>query len=428
MVTSEVQRRIDLLGEQLKRSVVLNDPDVRTTHASRHYGDEDEVRIRAVLHRDAGSRVIAHVLEQGVRSWREPGRIPHAPELGLLGRFLVPVRWHGEVLGAVLVIDDDESLTASEIGRIEDFARDAASLLVAERQSADHRAMIDEHDVACWLSRDTEVRRRGMAGLGSRGLLPDLTHVRVLVAETELADPTEDAHAHVALRHAFGTVRRRIRGTSMATVRDGRGWLVIASAGALDHGQAHEAAEIVLSEIRDFLGTSRPVRIGVGAEVGAIEDAWQSCRQAELSVRAVPVLDLGPVAHWEALGALQLLMRIPDDELDATVVPAPVMALLAADAQGRLAETLDRYLRLGGVGSAAAAALHIHRTTLYYRLDRIREITGLDIDDGDVRLQLYLGLIVSRIRERRQISFQPADSMNSVRTPANDAGASKNGK
>jgi hypothetical protein len=32
---------------------------VRTTHASRHFGDEDEVRIKGVLHRDAGSRVIA---------------------------------------------------------------------------------------------------------------------------------------------------------------------------------------------------------------------------------------------------------------------------------------------------------------------------------------------------------------------------------
>jgi DNA-binding PucR family transcriptional regulator len=52
--------------------------------------------------------------------------------------------------------------------------------------------------------------------------------------------------------------------------------------------------------------------------------------------------------------------------------------------------------------------MHIHRTTLYYRLDRIREITGLDIDDGDVRLHLHLGLVAHRMVE--QTSREPGSS------------------
>ena len=34
----------------------------------------------------------------------------------------------------------------------------------------------------------------------------------------------------------------------------------------------------------------------------------------------------------------------------------------------------------------------IHRTTLYYRLRRIAELSGLDLDDGRTRLTLHLGL------------------------------------
>lgn len=397
---SEVQQRIDLLGERLRRSVVLNDPQVRATHASRHYGDEDAVRIKGVMHRDAGSRVIAHVLEQGVDRWTGPGRIPAAPDLGLLGRLLVPVRWHGEVLGAVLVIDADESLTPDEITLIEQFAHEAAGLIVAERHAADQRAMADEQDVDAWLDRDPAARDRGRAGLVSRGLLPDLEHVRVLVAEAVPESPADESRTHLALRHAFGAVRGRVRGTLLATVREGRGALALVSPARLDDALTHEVADMVRSEARDLVGTSRLVHVGVGSEVATLGDAWQSRHQAVLAARAVPLLDAGPVAHWSELGPLQLLLRIPVRELDATVVPAPVAALVAADPQGRLLTTLEQYLRRGGAGSATAADLHVHRTTLYYRLDRIREITGLDIDDGEVRLHLHLGLAARRLVER----------------------------
>ena len=100
------------------------------------------------------------------------------------------------------------------------------------------------------------------------------------------------------------------------------------------------------------------------------------------------------------------------DIFDPTIFPilaadgltnGAVYALLAADPQGRLVETLEAYLREGGAGSAAAKALHIHRTTLYYRLDRVREITGLDLDDGDVRMALQLGLGAHRLLTARGV-------------------------
>lgn len=377
--------------------MVLNDPDVRMLFASAHYGDEDPVRIRAVLHRDPGSATIAHVLAQGVMGWTAPGHIPPAPELGLLGRLAVPVRWHGELLGIAMVIDEG-SLTAAETALIEDFAQQAAGLITAERHDEDRRAVENERDVAAWLGRDPVERGRGHDALVARGLLPDLRHVRVFVAETPAPGAAEAPRTHLALRHAFEAVRGRFRGTSLSAVRDGRGALAIVAPAPAGPDEAGAIAAAVLADILDIVGRDRPVRVGIGAPVGDVRDAWGSRRQADLAARAVPLLDAGPVAHWDRLGALQLLARIPAEEMDATFVPEPVRALLAADPDGRLSDTLRQYLRSGGAGSATAAALHIHRTTLYYRLDRIRTITGLDIDDGDVRLQLQLGLLAERMQ------------------------------
>jgi PAS domain S-box-containing protein len=41
-------------------------------------------------------------------------------------------------------------------------------------------------------------------------------------------------------------------------------------------------------------------------------------------------------------------------------------------------------------------ALVIHRTSLYYRLRRVREISGADLASGDDRLALHLGIEVAR--------------------------------
>jgi DNA-binding PucR family transcriptional regulator len=56
-------------------------------------------------------------------------------------------------------------------------------------------------------------------------------------------------------------------------------------------------------------------------------------------------------------------------------------------------------LDLGGDVAAAAQALHVHRTTLYYRMDRIRELTGVDLRTGAARIDLQLALWLAAYRD-----------------------------
>ena len=55
-----------------------------------------------------------------------------------------------------------------------------------------------------------------------------------------------------------------------------------------------------------------------------------------------------------------------------------------------LVPTLAQYLECGGHYDETASALVIHRSTLRYRLGRIREITDLDLNDVDSRLNLHV--------------------------------------
>ncbi|MCB0130871.1 MAG: helix-turn-helix domain-containing protein, partial [Caldilineaceae bacterium] len=68
--------------------------------------------------------------------------------------------------------------------------------------------------------------------------------------------------------------------------------------------------------------------------------------------------------------------------------------LIAHDEEhnSELVETLEGFFSCHGNLSQTATRLHIHRNTLTYRLERIANITQLDLNDADARFSLQLAL------------------------------------
>ena len=71
---------------------------------------------------------------------------------------------------------------------------------------------------------------------------------------------------------------------------------------------------------------------------------------------------------------------------------APLKRVLAHDGSGVLRETLEAWCLHDGQVQSCATALGIHRNTLRYRLERIAELSGVELTRLDRRLQLSLGL------------------------------------
>lgn len=100
--------------------------------------------------------------------------------------------------------------------------------------------------------------------------------------------------------------------------------------------------------------------------------------------------ELGPVAEWTAIGPYRLLTRLPAG-------PDPAVAPLLGPAHTDLARTAESFLDHAGQAGRTAAALGIHRQTLYYRLSRIEHLTGLDLTRGEDRLLLHMALKSARL-------------------------------
>lgn len=393
---------IDRLSRDLGRSVVINDPAMRLLHASPHFGDEDEVRIRAILHRGASSQAVGHVLGQGVSTWSTPGVIPARHDIGMSARVCFPVRVRGELLGLLMVMDADSTMTTAEMDDVSAVVLDLGSVMFGDRAASTVQVAAEEKAVIDLLSRDPRVRLIALDDLRASGTLPDLPYARatVLTIGPDAGVPDRN-HLEIAIRHALRGASTSLRGATLSAVDDGVGVLLQLSSTPVDDTSARRLGREMVAQVDDVAAGRFTATAGIGETRGWPADAWESYRQAVIAARAVPVLALAQVATYAELGVFSTLLRVPDADLDCTAVPAPLQRLFDADRGDRLVDTLRAYLECGCSGPAAAEALHIHKTTLYYRLGRIREVADVDLEDGSTRLLLHLGLKIAQLLDHR---------------------------
>ena len=102
----------------------------------------------------------------------------------------------------------------------------------------------------------------------------------------------------------------------------------------------------------------------------------------------------GQVVAVPELGLTGLLAGVTDERL-VEFAQRNLGPLVAHDREksGNLVQTLRAYLE-AGEQQAAAKRLKIHPNTLRYRLDRVREITGAELDDPETRLNLAVAIRV----------------------------------
>jgi PucR family transcriptional regulator, purine catabolism regulatory protein len=134
---------------------------------------------------------------------------------------------------------------------------------------------------------------------------------------------------------------------------------------------------------------------GVGRPARGLENLRQSFHEAEDAVdvcRALRTQARSTFFGNSSLFNLLLALKNPS-ELNRFCMTW-LADLIAYDEQqhSELLSTLSTYFANNGNTALTAKELKIHRNTLAYRLNRIAEITCLDLDDADVRLNLHLAL------------------------------------
>lgn len=333
-----------------------------------------------------------------LRAWAGPGRPLHhlkrkaherdhflhllsaeAGPMRFRDRVCVLIRPHAEVLGVLALIDpdadiDDDQLFALQFGSTVLGLEFSHERNLAELQLNLRRDLVD--DLLAGTDDDGAYARAEALGYDLRR--PH--HVAVIHAgrssDNSGLAAAGRAAAKLHLDHLLGR----------------RGSLVVLLV------QGHPDPSALHREISRQLGHSS-IAIGIGSRCEVPSNFPQSFLQARraLNVRLNSANPQG-ASDYDELGFYHLVDAAHSVGAADGYARRWLATLIEYDAtkNSDLVLTLSHYLECGGNYDETAASLHIHRSTLRYRLGRIADLTGFDLRDIDTRFNLHAATRVWR--------------------------------
>jgi sugar diacid utilization regulator len=149
----------------------------------------------------------------------------------------------------------------------------------------------------------------------------------------------------------------------------------------------------------ESLARDAQVKIGVS---GTFEDAAETSERVTQAQHALKtgerLLPTTLVCQFEELGLYDLVYRVSSDLPISSYEYRPLLVLREYDRVNntQLLKTLVCYLLMPRDTSLVCERLGIHRNTLYYRLKKIQEVMGVDVDAGPVVTKIFLTLVMLR--------------------------------
>ncbi len=161
----------------------------------------------------------------------------------------------------------------------------------------------------------------------------------------------------------------------------------------------------LIEEVRDQLAMRAPsglVAAGISRPASGLTTLREAYREAKDALSIANELgELEQATFYGDLKLYQLLLALKEKNLEQLrqFYEATLGPLVEHDErkQADLLRTLNGFFQSNGNLAKAAQDLDVHRNTLVYRLERISELTELDLDDADNRLILHLALKIRRV-------------------------------
>lgn len=382
--------------------MAIDDPHLHLLAYSVHEGHVDRVRLASIMHKEAPRDAIAWNFSQGILQASAPLHLPANKVLGMDPRLCVPIR-SGSKLHGFLWLIDAPPLTQSEVDAATDTGEAAAVAIEHSSLFQDLERAREGELFRDLLSEKVEIRRHAAQELLETAMLVSTLPVVVMcVKPMGGVDSTLDETTRLALAQGLDRLWKFVTPRhSLRLLRPDHGVvLVVTKDPMLRPGGIEGLAANLASCVSSLLPTSEKWRvvIGIGEPTAERSEAFTSYTQAQAAVRLAQVVpSYGPVVSWSSIGVYRTLMTLTAGEVVREALHPGLVQLFRHPESASLVKTLELYFDLPGNAPMAADALGIHRATFYYRLHRIERITGLNLQSGDDRLALHLGLKLARL-------------------------------
>jgi sugar diacid utilization regulator len=401
-----LQEIVDDLAAVTRHPVIVTDEQFNLRAHSPHGQTTDAATCNCILDRAYPTTAVQHFRAHRVEELHEPTMIPGLRGDALSKRICLPARWRQRLLGYVWLLCDDVSLAADDLERCQRAVELIAVAMQSESRNLEQRQHVDQRLLTRLLNSKLDERRRAADELVAAGRVRSSSQpaaVVVLAVSSMTSATLSSTQGRLALNEALDGVRRVGGGARTLLGFEGEDAVAVVTTDSrqtmeVDAARIAGRLHALLAEaVADLHGGTPLVAIGGTRSLLELDI---SLEQARAGVSAARVDERhGPIAHWDNIGVFRALTQLGGDALGS---PADVHPGLAALLEHRsavsLIGTLERYLDLGAEASITAAALHLHRSSLYYRLEKCQSVAGVDLRNGEDRLALHLAIKLARLR------------------------------
>ena len=173
----------------------------------------------------------------------------------------------------------------------------------------------------------------------------------------------------------------------------------------LEYQKEMEEVEDVIQRSILYRKKDTDFQIGIGKSVKGYQRLKESYHEASRAIKYIDIIRLvtgdknKSVVHYSNLGFFQIFGEIDDVTELERYIPETLKKLYLYDDEhkGELITTLQMYLRNNQSIKKTADEMFVHYRTISYRLEKIKQISGINFDDANEVLAVSNGLIIYKM-------------------------------
>ncbi|MBB4682883.1 PucR family transcriptional regulator [Amycolatopsis jiangsuensis] len=379
--------------------VTIEDGSSRVLAFSGRQDEADDGRVETILGRQVPPRYTRGLERAGVfeRLYREPGPVyvdPADQDFAMaVPRVAIAVRAGDEVLGSIWAAVPGP-LSAERTQALVDASKVVALHLLRLRAGADVERRLRTDLVSTALeggpSAPESIARLGLLGQPATVLAMGVAGAPSATPEDDVRRAADRQRLADALAMHLGAVQPR---SAVALVGDVAYGIVPMPDGPEDRA---ERAVRLASAFLERTGHRTAAAIGIGPPASDGSGLRRSRDGADRALRVLLAHDgVRRVATAADVHVDALMLELADlAAARGDEVAGPVARLQEYDArhQSQLVHTLRCWLDAFGDVVAASAMAYVHPNTFRYRLRRLAEVGGIDLDDPEQRFAAMLQL------------------------------------
>ena len=173
----------------------------------------------------------------------------------------------------------------------------------------------------------------------------------------------------------------------------------------LEYQKEMEEIEEVIQQSILYRKKDTDFQIGIGKSVEGYQRLKESYHEASQAIKYIEIIRLvtgdksKSVVHYSNLGFFQIFGKVDDMTELERCIPETLKKLYLYDDEhkGELITTLQMYLRNNQSIKKTAGAMFVHYRTISYRLEKIKQISGINFDNANEVLAVSNGLIIYKM-------------------------------